>query len=144
VILGIRHTGIVVTDMEASLHFYRDLLGLEIWGEAVEQGSYIDSVTGLNGVRVQWVKLKAPDGGLIELLQYHSHPRVRIGKVGSADVGCSHVAFTIAEYDDAYEKLSGAGVTFNAAPVTSPNGKARVAYCHDPDGTIIELVEELG
>ena len=63
----IRHTGIAVTDMEKALAFYRDLLGLKIAKDFTEEGDYIDSISGLSGVRVRMVKLIANDGSMVEL-----------------------------------------------------------------------------
>ena len=45
--------------------------------------------------------------------------------------------------EDTYKKLGSAGVLFTSPPQISPNGFAKVAFCADPDGTLIELVEEL-
>ena len=41
--INIRHTGIVVSDMEKSLKFYRDLLGFKIRKDMVESGDYINN-----------------------------------------------------------------------------------------------------
>ena len=40
---GIRHTGIVVSDMNRSLPFYRDLLGLEVWADFKDDSEYVRS-----------------------------------------------------------------------------------------------------
>ena len=39
--------------------------------------------------------------------------------------------------------LTEEGIEFNYPPQTSPDGKVKVAFCRDPDGTLIEMVEEL-
>ena len=140
---AIRHSGIVVTDMEKALAFYRDLLGLKVAQDFREEGDYIDSVLGLFGARVWMVKLTANDGSMIELLQYPSHPREARQNPQLCDIGCSHVAFTVDDIDKEYERLSKNGVRFNCSPYISPDGYARVTFCHDPDGTSIELVEVL-
>lgn len=143
-ILSTRHTGIVVRDLERSLGFYRDLLGLEVLRRATEVGPYIDKVVGIPDVRVEWVKLKAADGFVVELLQYHSHPDTAPPQNSASNrLGCSHVAFTVANLDDTFQELARRGIHCNNEPQTSPDGAARVLYCHDPDGIILELVEEL-
>jgi catechol 2,3-dioxygenase-like lactoylglutathione lyase family enzyme len=73
-ISSIRHVGFVVTNLEESLKFYSGILELEIYRRYTENGPFIDSLTGMKGVSLEWVKLIIPNGGLIELLQYHSHP----------------------------------------------------------------------
>lgn len=63
-ILGTRHTGIVVNDMQQSLRFWRDIMGLEVKVDMWEQGEYIDTLQHLSGVKVHIIKLAAPDGTL--------------------------------------------------------------------------------
>jgi len=139
---NIRHFGIVITDLEKSLHFYRDLLGLKIQKEMAEEGKFIDNILDLQNVKVRTIKMSADDGGLIELLYYESHPRVA-EKKEIYSVGASHVAFTVENLDDVYKRLKENGVRFNCAPQTSSDGKVKVTFCYDPDGIPIELVEEI-
>ena len=143
VITGIRHTGIVVTDMEKALRFYRDLLGLKVVKDFKEQGDYIDNISGLSAVRLRMVKLTADDGSMIELLQYLSHPREARDNHQICDIGCSHIAFTVDDIDKEYTRLLESGVRFNCPPYNSPDGYAKVTFCYDPNGTSIELVEVL-
>ena len=139
----IRHTGIVVSNMEQSLKFYHDILCMKIVKDFTDEGEYIDSVLGLSGVHLRMVKLTADDGSMVELLQYISHPNKPPIKTEIYDLGCTHIAFTVENLDKEYERLSEKGVKFNCKPYVSPDGYAKVAFCHDPDGTSIELVEVL-
>lgn len=139
----IRHTGIVVTDMDKALKFYRDLLGLKVVQDFTEQSEYIDKVLGLSGVNLRMVKLVADDDSMVELLYYISHPGEAPKKRQICDIGCSHIAFTVDNLDKEYNRLSQEGVRFNSPPQTSSDSYARVAFCRDPDGTSIELVEVL-
>lgn len=142
-ITNIRHTGIVVSNLESSLYFYRELLGFKIVKRMDESGDYIDKISGLKNVKVTTVKMAAGDGNLIELLYFHSHPGRLNSKKDLCEVGVSHVAFTVENLDVEYETLLKAGVQFTAPPQLSPDGYAKVTFCHDPDGTNIELVEVL-
>ena len=72
-IKNIRHTGIVVNDLELMTNFYL-ALGFNKFISGKEKGEFIDNVTGLENVNLEWVKLKSKDGNLIELLKYYSHP----------------------------------------------------------------------
>ena len=47
-IKDIRHTGIVVIDLDESLRFYRDLLGFQIAKQMEESGNYIDNILSLH------------------------------------------------------------------------------------------------
>lgn len=135
--------GIVVSDMERSLKFYRNLLGLKVVKDFSEKGDYIDSILGLSGVNLRMVKLVTDDGSMIELLQYLSHPNQPPIKSEICDLGCSHVAFAVDNLYEEYKRLSENGIKFNCSPYISPDGYAKVTFCHDPDGISIELVEVL-
>jgi len=142
-ITQIRHTGLVVADLEKALHFWRDLLGFRIEKQMEESGAHIDAMMGLKGVLVTTVKMTAPEGGMIELLYFHSHPD-RPSWMGTPySTGFTHVAMTVINLDDAYEKLSNAGVEFFAPPQYSPDGAVKVIYCKGPEGVLLELVERL-
>ena len=136
----IRHIGIVVNNMENSLKFYRDLLGLKIIRDMDEHGDYIDNMLSLNNVQVRTVKLSADTGNtLIELLDFKSHTDDEIRNFYTT--GVSHVALTVDNLDDLYKNLSANNISFNAPPQESPDGLVKVTFCNDPDGTPIELVE---
>ena len=141
---AIRHAGIVVSDMETSLRFYRDLLGMEVWADFTDDSAYVQKMTGVEGADIWMVKLKAADGGSIELLQYRSHPQGVPPPRRSCDVGINHLAVQVEDVDVLYETLREEGIQFNAPPGISPDGGAKVAYCRDPEGVIVELVELLG
>ena len=140
---NIRHTGIVVTDMERSLKFYRDILGLKPVIDFVEVGEYIDTLSALSGVRLRMVKLVAADGGMIELLHYMSHPQPAPADNKLCEIGTRHVAFTVNDVDKIYTDWSARGINFTCPPQMSPDGKAKVTFCQDPDGTFLEIVEPI-
>ncbi len=144
-ITKVRHTGLVVRDLERSLLFYRDLLGLSSVKRVTEQGSFIENVVGITGAIIEWEKLAAPDGAVVELLQYHE-PFAQPGTddyFPSDRIGCSHIAFSVSNLSELYDKLRALGFHCNSEPQFSTDGKVLVMYCHDPDGIIVELVEEL-
>ena len=138
----IRHTGIVVDDLDASMHFYCDMLGFKIQKKMVESGDYIDNMLSLKNVKVTTVKLNFDNNQMIELLYYHTHPRSKeLEEI--CRVGISHIAFSVNNLDDVYNKLALNGIIFNSPPQYSPDGFAKVTFCRAPEGTFIELVEEI-
>jgi len=142
-IKAIRHTGIVVSDMNRSLPFYRDLLGMEVWADFTDDSEMLQDVTGVPGANVWMVKLKAADGVSIELLRYLSNPQEVPAPNRACDVGCNHVALQVDGLDALYEKLMAAGIRFHAPPTVSADGRAKVTYCRDREDVIVELVEIL-
>lgn len=139
----IRHSGIAVSDLERSVSFYRDLLGFRVYKEMLESGPHMDAMLALKGVQVTTVKMSAPGGGAIELLKFHSHPEDRAARLNVHQVGITHLAFTVESIDEAFDKLTSKGIEFNSKPQNSPDGYARVAFCRDPDGNLLEMVEVL-
>jgi catechol 2,3-dioxygenase-like lactoylglutathione lyase family enzyme len=141
-IKDIRHTGIVVSDLEASLYFYCDLLGFQVAKQMEEAGDYIDNILLLRNVKVTTVKMISPSGQMIELLKYHSHPaEQKMREI--CEIGISHIAFTVDALDIEYERLKDEGIQFNSPPQLSSDGYAKVTFCRAPEGTMIELVEVL-
>ena len=140
---SIRHTGIVVRNLDQAVAFY-EALGFKTWKRELEQGQFLETVVGLKNVRVETAKLNAPCGALLELLEYHSHPvQMEISPQSSNKLGCSHIALTVGSIDEALECVQNQGGSLVNPPSTAPNGKVRVAYCHDPEGNLMEFVEEL-
>ncbi|HIA13688.1 MAG TPA: hypothetical protein EYN74_02130, partial [Nitrospirales bacterium] len=80
---------------------------------------------------------------LVELLEFKSHRFKSDTDHEIFSIGPSHLALTVDDLDAVYHRLSEAGVHFNAPPQISTEGRVKVTFCQDPDGTPIELVQEL-
>src|SRR4029450_1587167 len=68
--LGIDHTAIVVWDTDASLKFYRDVLGLRVAGESENYGTEQEHLNNVFGARLRITALRAAAGPGIEFLEY--------------------------------------------------------------------------
>lgn len=141
--LTIRHTGIVVSDIEKSLKFYCDFLGLEEISDNEEDSRFIDKILNLSNSKLQTIKLKDSYGGMIELLNFSLLLKNHSYKTGIYNIGCAHIAFTVDNLDETFKKFKRNDIIFKSNPTISPDGKAKVAFCYDPDGIDIELVEVL-
>ena len=142
-ITQIRHTGLVVADLDKALHFWRDVLGFRVMRQMEESGPHIDAMMGLSNVLVTTVKLAAPDERMIELLHFHSHPDIPAWQGTPYSTGFTHVALTVDDIAATCAKLAAEGVTFFAPPQLSPDGMVKVTYCKGPEGVLLELVEIL-
>ena len=142
-IKAVRHSGVVVRSLEKSVKFYCSLGFIED-NRAIETGVFIDTVVGLQNTKLEWVKLKAPDGYLLEILQYHSHPEQKsIIKQKSNQLGCSHLAYSVDNINAICEKIEKIGGSIVNRPILTNDKKIKVAYCHDNEGNLIEIVEVL-
>lgn len=70
--LGIDHTAIVVADTDASLRFYRDVLGLRVAGQSENHGPEQERLNNVFGARLRITALRAGSGPGIEFLEYLS------------------------------------------------------------------------
>ena len=142
-ILATRHIGIVVHDLETCLRFWRDVMGLQVVADFWEDGDYINTLQHLTGVRLHMIKLRAPDGSLIELLKDEAHPTPPPAHNDLCDRGIRHMAFTVADVEAAWRTLQSQGCAVLSAPITSPDSKARLYFARDPEGNLMEIVQML-
>ena len=68
------HTMVRVRDLDASLRFYRDLLGLRVAGKSLNYGPEQERLNNVAGARLRITSLRAPGRGGpgIEFLEYLS------------------------------------------------------------------------
>ena len=140
-IKDVRHVGIMVSDMEKSLKFYRDLLGLKVKSLVDEEGEFLNNMLAHENVKNKVAKLYAKNGNaFVELFDSISHTRNKKDR-DFFTIGASHLALTVDNLDETYDYLIKNGVKFTAPPQQTPDRFAKVTFCEDPDGTPIELVE---
>ncbi len=140
--ISVRHVGVVVRDAEKSLFFYRDLLGFSVVNDQIEIGDSIETFLGMKGAKVRTIKMRSDSGAMIELLNFIK-PEGFGKPLGLYNFGCTHFALTVDNLDSIYNILKSNGIKFVNPPSLSEDGYAKVSFCRDPDGTYIELVEEL-
>ena len=148
-VAGILHTGLTVSDLERSIVFYRDLLGLELIAQWDSSQPYLRTVVGYPDaeLRIALLRLPAgPDGGSghhIELLEYR-RPRGTRGDANTFNPGNGHVAFMVENLDATYAELKAKGVRFKSAPVDITHGRntgAKAVYFFDPDDITLEMIQ---
>lgn len=137
----VNHTAISVSDMDRSIGFYRDLLGLEVLMEMdVDRHPGLDAVVGMNDARGRVTFLAAGDT-MVELWCYSSPRGAPVAQNSlPADLGVRHVAFEVDDLASLHARVESAGYRFNSAPVDL--GLHFTCYLHGPDGELIELLED--
>ena len=139
----IRHTGLVVHDLNSALDFWCDLLGFKVARQMEESGPHIDAMLDLKQARLTTVKLAAPDGNILELLCFHSHPDKPQWEGMPYSTGFTHIALTVESLDVILKKFRERGMDYTTSPQLSPDGSVRVIYVPGPEKILLELVEEL-
>jgi catechol 2,3-dioxygenase-like lactoylglutathione lyase family enzyme len=138
------HSGFTVSDLDRSIAFYRDLLGLELAFRWNPQASYIGALVGHPEVDLHGAILRLPGTDVcLELLEYRGVGAPAVD-MDNANTGNGHIAFAVDDLDELYAELTTRGVRSVGPPVTptiGPNKGGRAVYMIDPDGFRIELIQ---
>lgn len=142
---GLHHAGITVSDLDRSLAFYRDLLGLEVLVIAERTDETIGQIVGYPGARIRLAMCQVPgDTARIELLHYLD-PNGPSTDGETYRPASGHVCFRVDNIDAHFEQLVAAGYQpRSTGPVTiaqGPNTGVRALYVRDPDGYSVELFQ---
>jgi lactoylglutathione lyase len=142
---GIDHVGITVGELERSLAFYRDLLGLRVIEISDDQD--VGQIVGIPGARVKIADLDAGDGRVLELIEYVAGRGDDVAQRPNA-AGCPHMALRVHDISRVLRRLAKAGHHADGESTTITGSiafeGATVVYLRDPDGAIIELVQRPG
>ena len=142
----LNHVGITVSNLERSIEFYTGLGFGEPpadWVFTID-GEWLSRLVAEEGavIRVAFLPM---DDMVLELLEYQHPEGVKSNTRPNRDAGAMHVALNVDDVDATYEELK-AKVLFNSPPqtvATGPWAGNKVAYLSDPDGTPVELVQNV-
>ena len=142
---GVHHTGIIVSDLERSIDWYRDVLGLELLTEPgpVADDPELGEGLGVPGAALRFATFAVGDD-VLELLEYSAPPSPIEEPMPQNALGSHHVALRVDDVRATYERLRQKGVHFFSPPNAIDEGVLagwRWAYFTDPDGITLELVE---
>jgi lactoylglutathione lyase len=138
------HVGIQVADLDRSIAFYRDLLGLELLFRWNPQADYVRTVTGYPEADIHAAVLAVPGetGVTLEILEYRGVDKAPVD-TRTANPGTAHIAVVVDDLDALYADLTARQVASVSPPVTpsvGPNAGGRLVYVIDPDGIRVELI----
>ena len=143
-VLGLDHVSVSVANLDRSLAFYRDLLGIHVHGTGTEESPSVAVVVGVDRARFRYGDLDLGDGRILELLEYLS-PKGTPHRPNVYDPGSGHLALRVDDLDAVLRRLKDAGIEPRSPPVELEEpvwwSGARVVYLTDPDGVTVELVE---
>ncbi len=136
--MKLNHITVVVSDIEESKRFYKEILGLDSTFEEEIGGEQFSKVTAIKDLRLRFAVLKDKASNMIIELAQFLKPKAEIHK------DFRHIAFEVDEVDKIYSILKKKNIETLSEPVTITdshpkiNGK-RFFYFRDPDGNLIEL-----
>jgi catechol 2,3-dioxygenase-like lactoylglutathione lyase family enzyme len=138
------HVSVTAADLDASITFYRDVLGLALRDRGSADEPEIADIMGAAGARIEWAELDLGRGQVLELISFdHPHGSPRRGPLW--DAGATHFGIGVDDIEATHRRCVEHGVETRSGPVTLTeagdwNG-VRVLYAVDPDGTWVELVQ---
>lgn len=144
-ISGVHHACVIVSDIEKSLRFYRDILGMK---EEMNLEFDADPVMmDLPGTKPkQHLVMLSAGNAVVELIQY-LEPKGKLANIRPCDFPNAHICFRVDDINKAYEEAVAKGVnTFHRPPDfiegsgTSLDGYSYV-YFRGPDNEILEFIQ---
>jgi len=141
-ISGIHHTCFTVSNLQRSIAFYRDILGMKVLWDSVEagvryKGEVSDRITGCPGTEQHIVYLGI-GGSFLELVEY-TPTGSPLENNKASDTGSCHVCFKTDDIHGLYERLVGNNIRVHCSPQKGLSNW--VMYFRDPDGIILEAIE---
>jgi catechol 2,3-dioxygenase-like lactoylglutathione lyase family enzyme len=136
--------GIVVDDLEAATAFFLEL-GMELEGEALVEGPWVDSVVGLDDVQVEVAMMQTPDGhGRLELMKFQKPTAVDTApdNAPANTLGIRRIMFAVEDIEDVLARLQAQGGEL-VGELAHYEDSYRLCYVRGPEGIIVALAEQL-
>jgi len=143
------HFSFTVSNIERSIAFYRDVIGMSLVKTAVHDQPYTSVQVGFPDAHLKMAQLTidgiAPtrSGHVLELVEY-VNPRGEATDTTTNRPGTAHLAFQVDDLHAEYERMKALGVRFKSAPVrvtAGPNEGGWTIYFLDPDNITLEMVQ---
>ncbi len=147
---NVSHVAIGVRDMDRTLRFYRDIVGLEVRQDAIEEFGGVD---GEPGVKRRGVYLKWSDDRYAPFLVLDERQDLVApgGPKNLYDFGIHHFGFWVDDVNAVADKARAAGVEFIYGPSDADTstyaepegGTIRLLLIRDPEGNVVQLDERV-
>jgi glyoxylase I family protein len=125
------HVGLTVADLERARAWYADALGFELQlAFELPGGARGAMLRSADGARIELFEVPAPNAG-----RNWQEPRSAM-----QTCGLGHVAFEVDDLDAVFAATTSAGGAEVWAPRPSPEPGRRMAFVHDPEGNLLELI----
>jgi catechol 2,3-dioxygenase-like lactoylglutathione lyase family enzyme len=143
---AVHHVGLVVSNLDRSIYFYHDILGLPFANEPTEwfSGPELERGVGVPGARLRQTSLWVGENSTMELIEYANRPADNTDHIPNHHLGAAHVCFKVEDIRAKKAELEAKGVEFYSEVNVVDEGPLagwRWCYFSDPDGLALELVE---
>lgn len=145
------HVGINVTDMDASIRFYRKIGFEVIQDKEVDDPNLARAfmVEGASKLRFAHLRLgDSPDEAMLDLIQWRDAHSDGVANADLLVPGLCRFSILTDDIQAEYDRLSADGVQFLHSPQTvmGPDGVHgwKLLFARDPDGTLFHFAELIG
>lgn len=146
----VMHIGVTVSDMDRSIDFYKNVLGLTFAGEILMEGKETDLLFNRKNCKARVAYLNGSDHVMappIELIQFVGNAAEQMPS-DLHRTSISEICFKVDDIDQVYQHLLKNGVECLSEPqffdfTASGFGKSKAIYFKDPDGVILELMQPI-
>ena len=144
----IAHIGLTVSNLERSISFYKDVLKFNYVGQMVMNGPSTERLFNQNNCSAKVAYLQSDKSSpLIELIEFVNVPIIK-EKSSLFKTSISELCFYVDDIYEEYNRLKLNGVNFISEPQQFDStsygfSKSIAVYFYDPDGNIIELMQDL-
>ena len=142
----ISHVAVCVRDMDRTIHFYRDLVGLELVRDEIQDtGAVYDHVYAGRHAKRRIVCFRtastSPESTTLYFQQYFGGDEVRGGRIKLDEVGITHFSFTVPDLEAFCARMLAAGAQLCGPRDTflDPGGKLADVFFVDPDGILVQF-----
>ena len=116
------HVNLNVVNLDRTIHFYRDLMGLDFaYQMKNEEGGIVCTY------------LATPDGNFLELIEKNLKP-------GEKAFNAAHICFEVLDVDEFMEHCKKVGIEIVGGPSRGYDGNPK-CFVNDPDGNRLEIMQ---
>ncbi len=136
------HVGISVFNLEESVRFYTEVLGMQVDYRAQHQGERISQVVDVQNAELDICVVRR--GGMrLELIDYGNAAKKTRQYKDQDSPGLIHLAVRVTDVDGEYRRLKSMGYEFNSPPMVTRDNGPKICYFRGPDNVVLELYEVL-